>query len=91
MFPLQQVDGFPALTAEDLAVRKILAILDRTEGRDYTDLWASGVSRRGGCQRVVRFRAAAGFSRYRVDVAEVDRSSHCHYCFCVGGAGMVAR
>ncbi len=40
LFPLQQVDGIPALTAEDLAARKILAILDRTEGRDFTDLWA---------------------------------------------------
>ena len=40
LFPLQQVDGIPALTAEDLAARKFLAILDRTEGRDFTDLWA---------------------------------------------------
>lgn len=40
LFPLQEVDGIPALTAEDLAARKILAILDRTEGRDFTDLWA---------------------------------------------------
>ena len=40
LFPLQQVDGIPALTAEDLAARKVLAILDRTEGRDFTDLWA---------------------------------------------------
>jgi hypothetical protein len=40
LFPLQQVDGIPALTAEDLATRKVLAILDRTEGRDFTDLWA---------------------------------------------------
>ena len=39
LFPLQQVDGIPTLTAEDLAARKILAILDRTEGRDFTDLW----------------------------------------------------
>ncbi len=39
LFPLQQVDGIPAFTAEDLAARKILAILDRTEGRDVTDLW----------------------------------------------------
>lgn len=40
LFPLQQIDGIPALSAEDLSARKILAILDRTEGRDYTDLWA---------------------------------------------------
>jgi hypothetical protein len=40
LFPLQRVDDIPALTAEDLAARKILAILDRTEGRDFTDLWA---------------------------------------------------
>lgn len=40
LFPLQQVDGIPALTAGDLAARKVLAILDRTEGRDFTDLWA---------------------------------------------------
>ena len=40
LFPLEHVDGMPALTIEDLAARKVLAILDRTEGRDYTDLWA---------------------------------------------------
>ena len=40
LFPPQQVDGIPSLTAEDLAARKILAILDRVEGRDFTDLWA---------------------------------------------------
>jgi len=38
LFPLQQVDGIPTLRAEDIAARKILAILDRSEGRDFTDL-----------------------------------------------------
>lgn len=40
LFPLQRVDGLPALTSADLAARKVLATLDRAEGRDYTDLWA---------------------------------------------------
>jgi hypothetical protein len=39
LFPLQSVDGIPSLTAEDLAARKVLATLDRAEGRDFTDLW----------------------------------------------------
>jgi hypothetical protein len=43
LFPRQRVDDIPALAAEDLAARKILAILDRTEGRDFTDLWALSV------------------------------------------------
>ncbi len=37
-----------ALTAEDLATRKVPAILDRTEGRDFTDLWALGGDLGGG-------------------------------------------
>ncbi len=32
------IDGLPVLTSQDLAARKILAILDRAEGRDFTDL-----------------------------------------------------
>jgi hypothetical protein len=34
-----QADGIPSLAAEDRAARKILAILDRTERRGFTDLW----------------------------------------------------
>jgi hypothetical protein len=37
---LEHVDGLPVLSALDLAARKILAILDRSEARDYSDLWA---------------------------------------------------
>ncbi len=40
LFPVQRVDGIPTLAAEDLAARKVLATLDRAEGRDFTDLWA---------------------------------------------------
>jgi hypothetical protein len=36
----QQVDGIPVLTPLDLAARKVLAIVDRLEARDYTDLQA---------------------------------------------------
>jgi Nucleotidyl transferase AbiEii toxin, Type IV TA system len=36
----QQVDGIPVLTPLDLAARKVLAIVDRLEARDYTDLHA---------------------------------------------------
>lgn len=39
MFPIKHVDGIPTLAPEDLAARKILAALDRAEGRDFTDLW----------------------------------------------------
>jgi len=38
--PLQFVDGIPVLGALDLAARKVLAIVDRLEARDYTDLQA---------------------------------------------------
>lgn len=40
LFPLQQVDGLPVLSPPDLAARKVLAIVDRAEGRDFTDLFA---------------------------------------------------
>lgn len=40
LFPVGDVDGIPVLALEDLAARKILAILDRAEGRDFTDLLA---------------------------------------------------
>lgn len=40
LFPLEVVDGLPVLSGPDLAARKILAILDRAEGRDFTDLKA---------------------------------------------------
>lgn len=40
LFPVQMVNGLPVLALEDLAGRKILAIMDRAEGRDYTDLHA---------------------------------------------------
>lgn len=38
LFPIEIVDGLPLLAAQDLAARKILAIIDRAEGRDFTDL-----------------------------------------------------
>lgn len=40
LFPLEVVDGLPVLSGQDLAGRKVLAILDRAEGRDFTDLHA---------------------------------------------------
>lgn len=40
MFDLVLVDGIPVLSPEDLAARKVLAVIDRAEGRDFTDLWA---------------------------------------------------
>ncbi len=40
LFPIETVDGLPVLSGKDLAARKILAILDRAEGRDFTDLRA---------------------------------------------------
>ncbi|MBX3287512.1 MAG: hypothetical protein KF703_19345, partial [Actinobacteria bacterium] len=33
LFPLEVVDGLPVLSGPDLAARKVLAILDRAEGR----------------------------------------------------------
>lgn len=38
LYPLDVVDGLPVLSGPDLAARKVLAILDRAEGRDFTDL-----------------------------------------------------
>ncbi len=40
LFPLEVVDDLPVLSGPDLAARKVLAILDRAEGRDFTDLKA---------------------------------------------------
>lgn len=40
LFPLEVVNGLPVLSGQDLAARKVLAILDRAEGRDFTDLRA---------------------------------------------------
>jgi hypothetical protein len=40
LFPLEAVDDLPVLSGRDLAARKVLAILDRAEGRDFTDLKA---------------------------------------------------
>lgn len=40
LFPTTTIDGIPLLDPRDLAARKILAILDRAEGRDFTDLEA---------------------------------------------------
>ena len=37
---LEVIDGLPVLAGQDLAGRKVLAILDRAEGRDFTDLRA---------------------------------------------------
>lgn len=39
IFPVEVVDGIPTLAPQDLAARKVVAILDRAEGRDFTDLW----------------------------------------------------
>ena len=38
--PPETVDGLPVLTSLDLGGRKVLAIVDRLEARDYTDLHA---------------------------------------------------
>lgn len=38
LFSIEFVDGLPLLAPQDLAARKILAIIDRAEGRDFTDL-----------------------------------------------------
>lgn len=46
LFAVETVNNLPVLTAPDLAARKILTILDRSEGRDFSDLWA--LSRRLG-------------------------------------------
>jgi hypothetical protein len=40
LFPVERVGGIPVLAPRDLAARKVLAILDRAEGRDFSDLWA---------------------------------------------------
>ncbi len=40
LFPTTIIDGIPMLDSRDLAARKILATLDRAEGRDFTDLEA---------------------------------------------------
>jgi hypothetical protein len=40
LFPIETVNGLPVLSGQDLAARKVLAILDRAEGRDFTDLKA---------------------------------------------------
>ena len=38
LFPTESVGGIPVLAPQDLAARKVLAIIDRAEGRDFTDL-----------------------------------------------------
>lgn len=38
LFPIEMREGLPVLSGQDLAARKVLAILDRAEGRDFTDL-----------------------------------------------------
>ena len=38
--PPRAIDGIPVLAPLDLAARKVLAIVDRLEARDYTDLHA---------------------------------------------------
>jgi Nucleotidyl transferase AbiEii toxin, Type IV TA system len=40
LFPIEHINGIPVLAAQDLAARKILATIDRAEGRDFTDLHA---------------------------------------------------
>ena len=38
LFPLELVHRLPVLAGQDLAARKVLAIIDRAAGRDFTDL-----------------------------------------------------
>jgi NAD(P)-dependent dehydrogenase (short-subunit alcohol dehydrogenase family) len=45
-FSLEFVGSIPCLAPQDLAARKVLAMLDRAEGRDFTDLWT--LSRKHG-------------------------------------------
>lgn len=40
LFAVESIEGIPILAPQDLAARKVLAVLDRGEGRDFTDLWA---------------------------------------------------
>lgn len=40
LFPAETLDGLPVLAGQDLAARKVLAILDRSVGRDLIDLHA---------------------------------------------------
>ena len=40
LFPVEVVHDLPVLAGQDLAARKVLAIMDRVEGRDFTDLHA---------------------------------------------------
>jgi hypothetical protein len=40
LYPVETVGDIPVLAPQDLAGRKILAIIDRAEGRDYVDLWS---------------------------------------------------
>lgn len=42
LFPVEIIDGLPVLAPQDLAARKVLAVLDRAEGRDFADLHALG-------------------------------------------------
>jgi hypothetical protein len=40
LFPLEAVLDLPVLAGPDLAARKVLTVVDRAEGRDFTDLRA---------------------------------------------------
>lgn len=40
LFPIIEIEGLRVLAPQDLAARKVLATLDRAEGRDYSDLRA---------------------------------------------------
>ncbi len=51
--PPEAVGGLPVLTSLDLGGRKVLAIVDRLETRDYTDLYAlAGILGRRTCIEV---------------------------------------
>ncbi|MEZ5382259.1 MAG: nucleotidyl transferase AbiEii/AbiGii toxin family protein [Microthrixaceae bacterium] len=50
-FPLERAGTIPCLAPQDLAARKVLAMLDRSEGRDFTDLWT--LSRQHGKADVI--------------------------------------
>lgn len=68
LFPLQQIDRIPTLATEDLAARKILAVLDRTEGRDFTDLWA--LSTRLGRAECVAWAQQLDYGVGKHDIAD---------------------
>jgi hypothetical protein len=75
LFVVGLVDGVPTLEPRDLAARKVLAILDRAEGRDFTDLWhLSSELGRASCVDWAK-QLDAGISRQQIATAfsQLDR------------------